>query len=142
MFFSILYDDMIKEEKIIKRTKSTIFNFNIILLIRFLLYINWLSFLLVSLQLLFDVQRTRVKRKTVYKNVNNMISRIEFLVEKRKGREKFVMFIIHIDNGWFKPTSLFSCKMINGHIMTFVFLWPIRTENAVDDMIGWKRRLS
>jgi len=39
-----------------------------------------------------------VKIKTVWKNVNNMISRIEFLVEKRKGREKFVMFIIHIDN--------------------------------------------
>jgi len=41
----------------------------------------------------------RVKRKTVWKNVNNTISRIEFLVEKRKGRENFIMFIIHIDNG-------------------------------------------
>jgi len=40
-----------------------------------------------------------VKGKTVWKNVNNTISRIEFLVEKRKGRGKFVTFIIHINNG-------------------------------------------
>jgi len=67
---------------------------------------------------LFDVQRMRVKRKMVWKNVNNTISRIEFLVEKRKEREKFVTFIIHIDNRQFKPTSLFSHKIINRCIIT------------------------
>ena len=64
-----------------------------------------------------------------------MISRFEFLVEKRKRREKFITFIIHINNRQFKPTSLFGHKVIDGRIMTFVFLQPIRTGNTVDNMI-------
>jgi len=42
-----------------------------------------------------------IKRKTIWKDINNMISRFEFIIEKRKRREKLVIFIIHIDDRQF-----------------------------------------
>jgi len=35
-----------------------------------------------------------MKRKLIWKNINNMISRFKFFVEKTKGREKFITLII------------------------------------------------
>jgi len=43
---------------------------------------------------LFDICKTRMKRKLIWKNINNMISRFKFFVEKTKGREKFITLII------------------------------------------------
>jgi len=48
---------------------------------------------------LFDIGKVRMKRKTIWKKINKMVSWFKFFVEKRKGREKFVTLIIHI-NQW------------------------------------------
>jgi len=39
----------------------------------------------------------RMKRKSIWKNINNMIFRFKFFIEKTKRREKFVMFIVDIN---------------------------------------------
>jgi len=39
----------------------------------------------------------RMKRVTVWKNINYMLSRDELIIKKRKRWEKFVAFIIYID---------------------------------------------
>ena len=92
--------------------------------------------------MLFDIRKTRMKRKLIWKNINNMISRFKFFVEKTKRREKFIMLIVNVNKRWFQLNSLFSYEVVNGHIMAFLFLWPIGTENTVNDMVRWKRRLS
>ena len=37
--------------------------------------------------------------------------------------------------------SLLSCKVIDGCIITVLFLQLIKTENVVNDVVGWKRQL-
>ena len=49
------------------------------------------------------------------------------------------MLIIHINEWRFQAKSLFSYEVIDGCIMTVLFLQLVRTENAVNDMVGWKR---
>jgi len=45
----------------------------------------------------FDIGKTRMKRKTIWKKIAKMVSWFKFFIEKKKGRENFVMLIIHID---------------------------------------------
>ena len=47
--------------------------------------------------MLFDIHKTRIKRKLIWKNINNMISRFKFFVEKTKRREKFIMLIVNVN---------------------------------------------
>jgi len=49
--------------------------------------------------MLLDIRKTRMKIKTIWKNINKMISWFKFFIEKRKREEKFVMLIVHI-NKW------------------------------------------
>jgi len=51
-----------------------------------------------------------------------MISWIEFLIKKRKGRKKFVTPVIHVDERRFQVQSLFGDKIINGNIVRTVFI--------------------
>jgi len=46
---------------------------------------------------LFDIRKTRMKRKMIWKKINKTVSWVKFFIKKRKGREKFIMLIIHID---------------------------------------------
>ena len=39
----------------------------------------------------------RMKRKLIWKNINNTISRFKFFIEKTKGRETFVMLIADVN---------------------------------------------
>jgi len=38
-----------------------------------------------------------MKRKMIWKNINDTISRFEFMMEKGERREKLISFIVHID---------------------------------------------
>jgi len=60
----------------------------------------------------------RMKRKMIWKNINDTISRFEFMIEKGERREKLISFIVHIDKRQFQSTSLFSHEIVNGCIMT------------------------
>jgi len=52
------------------------------------------------------------------------------------------MLIVDVNKRQFQLNSLFSCEAVNGHIMAFLFLQPIGTENTMNNMVRWKRRLS
>jgi len=58
------------------------------------------------------------EKKDDLENINDMISKFEFIIEKGEKREKLISFIVHIDKRQFQSTSLFSCEIVNRHIMT------------------------
>ena len=91
--------------------------------------------------MLFDIYKMRMKRKLIWKNINNTISRFKFFIEKTKRGEKFVMLLVDINKRRFQPNSLFSHEAVNGSIIVFLFLQPIGTKNTVNDIVRWKRRL-
>ena len=49
------------------------------------------------------------------------------------------MLVIHIDKQRFQAKSLFRCEVIDGCVMTTLFLQPARAENTTDDMIEQER---
>jgi len=59
------------------------------------------TFRMISSKFLICFLMFEIKRKMIWKDINNMISRFEFIIEKRKRREKLVIFIIHIDDRQF-----------------------------------------
>jgi len=71
---------------------------------------------------LLDIRKMRMKRKTIWKNINKMISWFKFFIEKRKEGEKFVILIVHINKWRFQPNSLFGHEAVDRHIMTVLFL--------------------
>ena len=106
--------------------------------------INWCfnyDFLQVT-NILLCIWNIRMKRKTIWKNINDTISRFEFIIEKGERRKKLISFIMHINKRQFQSTSLFSHEIINGCIMTWIFMQPIRAEDTVDNMIREKGRLA
>ena len=52
------------------------------------------------------------------------------------------MLIVHIDKWQFQLNSLFGYEMVDRCIITILSLQSIRTENAVSNVVGWKRKLS
>jgi len=46
---------------------------------------------------LFDVHKMRIKRKSIWKNINNTISRFKFFIEKTKRKEKFVTLLVDVN---------------------------------------------
>ena len=76
-----------------------------------------------------------MKRKLILKNINNTISRFKFFIKKTKRREKFIILLVNINKKQFQLNFLFSHEAVNGHIIAFLFLQPIRTENTVNDMV-------
>jgi len=85
---------------------------------------------------------TMISRKELDNALNALLPNfsicffIEFLIEKRKWRRKFVILVIHINKQRFQAKSLFGCEAINEYVMMTLFLQPTRAENATDDMIG------
>ena len=62
------------------------------------------------------------------------------LKKEKEGKNSLYLLSTLIRGDFTK--FLFGCKVINRWVMTISFLWPIRTENVVDDMIGQKRWFS
>ena len=56
--------------------------------------------------MLFNIHKIRMKRKSIWKNINNMISRFKFFVEKTKRREKFITLLVDINKRQFQPNLL------------------------------------
>jgi len=69
-----------------------------------------------------------------------MFSSDKLIIKEGKGQKNFIAFIIHINKRRLQFHSLLSHEVINGCDMTFVFLQSIGTKNAMDDVVGWKRR--
>ena len=81
-----------------------------------------------------------MERKSIGKQVNKTVSREEFMIERIKRREKFILLIVHVNKKAIQMKSLLESQSFEGQIIGIMVAGSVRGKNQSNDVVVRKEK--